>query len=419
MSLRLYTLLISPFLLITSVLVLPIQGLTPIVMMLFSIIPFVLLKPKNFQKEILLAFFVVFVFCLFLAVSQLFVSLFGYTPPYGIPVISGVYSSSPFQLATLTQSIYLLPCLIVFLLFKRIDISSSLLAIKISVLVLCVYGLYEVFFFSLFGFSGDFLSNRSFNDGAQTGSAFQSLSFAGITIQRLKSLTLEPSTFAYSVIPFLSIFVFSRKLMLSCLVLLSLALTVSGTFLLGVAVVFMVLLSHRIKNIIFSGTINIWFLFFFLVFIFFSCALVVLFVDVFDELYRFFLLKFSGVSDSGVTRLNHFLDPFNYWKKLDLPLKMFGLGFGIVRPTNMLMLLLINVGLVGLTVYVIVFLYPLFYLQKSDFDMGLRGALLSYLLMSLVSVPEFSYLTGWVLLGVAYKKINRRDIPSLRCRRLY
>lgn len=98
--------------------------------------------------------------------------------------------------------------------------------------------------------SGDFLSNRIFNLGESISAQF--ILLAGITFQRIDSLSQEPSMYAFTMLPF---FIFSihrgAPKILIFLMGVSLLLTVSTTAYLGlfIYILYLVFFIKKTKKI--------------------------------------------------------------------------------------------------------------------------------------------------------------------------
>ena len=394
----------APFYLCTSVILLPIQGTTPAFLQLFLIAALIFIRPKHFSREIYLFVTFVFSYILYVIISQLIVFFSDFQPAYGLPVISKVYSTDAFQNVIFTQSIYLIPCFMAYLGFSRMSFNDGLRILKISAMFLCFYGFYEVAHYIALGSSGDFLTNRSYGNNVKgSGSLFQTISIGGFHFQRLASLTQEPSAFAYTILPLAIIFgsVGLMKTTYTCI--LALIFSTSGTFFFGsiipIVYSFWGVVVKGITTLKISRR-NVFFL----------CALFLILIVVFAvfsdgvrDLISKLVDKVSGDSISGQQRGGHFILSFSYWiNELNIGLKLFGIGFGITRPTNMLMFLLVNTGLFGLVFYIYFFMRPLFFLPNDRIANGLKIALITHIFMSMASVPEFSILTSWSILGLCY-----------------
>jgi hypothetical protein len=76
--------------------------------------------------------------------------------------------------------------------------------------------------------------------------------------------------------------------------------------------------------------------------------------------------------------------------------------------------LLINVGAVGLTLAVALFLYPVLALGSDERSAGLKAAVLVVLVTLMVAVPEYGYPSIWLFLGMAYAAVAARRSATAR-----
>jgi hypothetical protein len=213
-----------------------IQGTTVGYMMCFLSLPVVLLYGGTDRRRyinFMLAALLIWVFMLF--TTQLSDAATSFEPDL-TKVRTFVMRSSLF-----TQSLYLAAVVLyvgyVYIFYKP-TWDRWLLA---AATLFALYGIYEVVYFLLTGQAGDFVSNRRFgqNLGADisdtfSGSAFQTIDIKGITVQRLKSLTGEPSMYALSMFPFWVYFNARAKSRLPVWIIgASLIMSTSSTALIG------------------------------------------------------------------------------------------------------------------------------------------------------------------------------------------
>jgi hypothetical protein len=92
--------------------------------------------------------------------------------------------------------------------------------------------------------------------------------------------------------------------------------------------------------------------------------------------------------------------------------KLFGIGFGTVRSTDFISTLLVNTGIIGLLIFLFIFLRPLIG-GNYGIDVYLRTSLVFLFICMLLAVPEFSFLTVWFVLGFAYRQKNQSN-PTLK-----
>jgi len=265
-----------------------------------------------------------------------------------------------------------------------------------------VIGLYFLLYFLLTGQNGDIISNRVFADNTEVSNIAQRLSILSIGIERVQSLSGEPSMYAFTILPYI-IFAIHRKAnkLLIATMIVSLLLSVSTTGFLGIIIYIICILffskinKRYIKNlIIFIGI---------LIFIYF------LFSSYIDEIIMNMIINkitADPTNISGLERSANIMDNIIYWSNLNNINFLFGIGFGVIRSTDLLTTFLINIGLIG------TLLFAYFYLKKIKLrnltmkKIGDNAILLVLFITSMISVPEFSYLSFWLFLGLINSKNN-------------
>lgn len=121
-------------------------------------------------------------------------------------------------------------------------------------------------------------------------------------------------------------------------------------------------------------------------------------------IHSLFIDKLSGNNQSGSERSGYFLNQFNYWKdQLNVVGKMIGIGFGYVRSTDFLSTLLVNNGIIGLVLFTW-FFFKHAYVKIKDiqFKRYYLIALIATFIIMMGSVPEFAYLSLWILLSIPF-----------------
>src|SRR5699024_9282839 len=179
------------------------------------------------------------------------------------------------------------------------------------------YGFYEVSYYWLMGALGDFLFNRSFNN-RQPGSVFQTINFSGIRIQRMKSLTGEPSMFAFTVLPYWIFALHTRRYIIGAILTLALVLSTSTTAIVGMiayGVILVVTKRINFKYLLAGAGIAL-------------AVVIVKFQTVWAIVNKLIIQKLSAESVSGMTRLDNFISSVLFWLDAPLPTQLFGLGFG-------------------------------------------------------------------------------------------
>lgn len=394
---------------ITSVLVFPsVQGTTPAYLLAFLSVPvmFFAARIREIRRYLFIALFIAIGYIMLNLISQFFLSLYGDLDLSSLPLVERLSTSDALLLRStlFTQSLYLLASLLTFLFvwqWYRPEWDKYIFG---GILLLVAYGLYEVLYYWLTGTSGDFLTNRVFNE-RHSGSLSQTIQFSGIKMLRMKSLTGEASMFAFTVLPYWIYALHTQRYLIGAILTGALLLSTSTTAILGMGLYALIL--------IFSGRID----FKYLVACGIAAAAVLAlkfqtFWGIFEKL---ILRKLSAESLSGITRFSNFYDCITFWWEAPLPTKIFGLGFGYVRSTDFFSTMLLNNGIVGLASLFLVFGYPLLALHDSNKIFGIKCALVIIVFTMLLSVPEYMYLPVWLFLGISYNYLNRNyDAPSQR-----
>lgn len=298
-----------------------------------------------------------------------------------------------------TQSIYLIAASIICFYAKYFYKKEWNKYIFIGTTIFLVYGFYEWFYYLIFGTTGDFLSNRVFaldiNGDPRLGSMSQRTDAFGLDTLRMKSLTGEPSAFALTVLPLWIFAIHLRKPLLHIPMLIALILSTSSTAFLGILIYFIYrVLRYHLRDRYCQ------------ILIYFSTILVILNYKRVASVLEFLL--FSKIdSQSGSQRSSSMFTHLDYFSHMPFFNKLFGVGFGYVRSTDFFSTLLVNSGIVGFILFSIFFLYPIFKLKGNYFNDGLKVALLVIYVSLMISVPEFSYLTTWLFLGISYNQLAR------------
>jgi len=398
---RLFFIILGSVMLITSVIISPVKGSTPaFVLCLFSVV--LMLTSIHRYHIIYEVIICTLSYGLLYFIAQWTVLLSDVKMPEGIAIIGNISKTQPLLLIShFTQTLYLLPGFCLFMLVRFFFNDTYWKYINFGVLILCVYGLYEVIFFHIFHQYGDFLSNRTFGDKGQgEGSLNQHLTIVGISVFRLKSLTGEPSMFAFSVLPFWAYYMLSntsKKIYLR-ITGICLVLSTSTSAVLGFFIYYFQRSSSSFFKYGFSKKNLLSIIKFLILVLIVSYFL----IDLIAAMYTFIEEKVTLKSVSGLSRIAPVINGIEYW--LDLPFlnKLFGIGFGTVRSLDMTITLLLNNGLIGLGFYVFALSFPIFKKNKTQEQRAIAYALIQVLIVSLISVPEYSYLSLWFFLGLAY-----------------
>ncbi|WP_442588755.1 hypothetical protein ACSBL2_22220 [Pedobacter sp. AW31-3R] len=353
------------------------------------------LKDRLLLKEL---FFIAGVFVLMNLLAQAQVYFFSVTFTDTLTLVDKANPDKVLLRTTLiSQSIYLFAGILCYLYLKYYATSAHLKYLYIGLRIIVVLGFLEIILFQLTGVNGDLMTNRVFNGKEGSGSLFQTITLGGLRMQRMKSLTGEPSMFAFSLIPFWILCIPLKRYADFIFFGIALLFTFSTSAYLGIIILIIgaCVADRRIAKpmlwVVPIGLVVVVALFFV------SPAIHKLVHSVFID-------KFSGTNQSGSERSGYFLGQFNFWKdQLNLAGKLVGVGFGYVRSTDFFSTLLVNNGLLGLTVFTVFFFRHAFVkVQNIQFNKFYVIALFAAFMILMCSVPEFAYLSLWILLSLPY-----------------
>lgn len=367
---------------------------------IFSILslPYALLVSKkkrvNFIK-IICSFLVVY--AVVIVLSQIFLTISN-VPDYSNLVLISDDKDLVLRNSLFTQSLYLLCSWITFafvaVYFNR-DIHIKFLIW--SLIAFIGYGFYLWLYYIITNENGDFISNREFAGGLIMPSQFQQIVIGGLPFARFVSLTMEPSMYVFTILPY---YVYLSSLgykKISNFILLSLLLTFSGTFVFGMIVymITLVIITRQKQYILYSAVAIVVALFAYI-----SIGLV---RDIVNEIV---ISKLLQESDSGLDRFQSFYKHMVFFFDLPVLLMLFGVGFGFIRSPEFLSTILVNSGIVGFLLFFGVLLFPVYKLDNASREnIGLKCALILIAFMLITSVSEYSYPSIWVLAGIAYNKL--------------
>ncbi len=380
---------------ITSVLLIPqIQGTTPgLVMALLS--PFIIFTDKKHDKRRYLQCILIFIviFILFLIASQ-WALILGNLGSKSNLVLIRPGPLEPLRITIFTQGLYLIGGFLTFLFFATYYNEKWDRFIIAGGVLLATIGLAEWIYFLTTGADFGFISNRTFGvDKNVLGSTVQTISVNGHSLLRLKSLTGEPSMYALTVFPYVA-FCLARKQHLLCSYLVfTLLLSTSTSAFLGLLVFGLLMIAFYIKGTVYK-TANL------LLLVIFSGCFVVVFSDLIIQMV---LEKLMLENVSGIDRFFNFHTNLKFWLDSGIVVKLFGIGWGTVRSTDMFTTLLVNTGVFGLLLWIYLFLKPMVKVKRKEpVSFILFLGLITVLLILFTAVPEYSYLTTWMFLGIIY-----------------
>lgn len=401
----------------TSILVLPsVQGTTPAYLFALAILfpaisMFVLprgkISPFYYQLATLL---LIFLILNSLAQLSLAFSNILYFPPE-LPLVDKFDSDHSIlaRKTMFTQSLYLLACISTFLYVRTFYSKTWDKYFLLGAILLGSYGVYEWIYFLAFGGSGDFLSNRVFDNGDLfgeqfTGSFFQTIHLGPVTLQRLKSLTGEPSMYAFTILPFWIYALHTKRAFTHVFLLITLLMTTSTTAVLGIVVYLLVRFWYY--GLVDALVLVVWPIIMLIVTLGLSGNTWI--VDAYSQ-----IVGNKLASVSGGDRFGAFLTTLNFFLSGSFFTQLFGIGFGYVRSTDFLSTVLVNLGIVGFILTTCIFFYPVWKLGNTEKEIGIKALLIVIFATMTISVPDYMNLPIWLFLGIAYYEASRyRSIQS-------
>lgn len=394
-----YTRLFAIILPITSILLIPqIQGTTPgLLMALLSPLIVLISNDGRHRKYWQGIIFFFYVFLFFLFASQLSLIFGDYGSRANLILIrSGPLE--PIRLTIFTQGLYLISGYLTFILFAIYYTEKWDKFIIAGGVILATIGLAEWLYFLASGADFSFISNRTFGEGLEgSGSLVQTISIMGHSLLRLKSFTGEPSMYALTVFPYMVFCIARRRFVLAAYLGITLLLSTSTTALLGF-VVFGLLMVIFYSNGIGSKILNLLIL----------ISLFGIFAVVFQDLIVHMVVeKLMLENVSGFDRFFNIRTNLEFWLNSGYLIKIFGIGWGTIRSTDMLTTLLVNTGISGVFVWLFFFLKPTIRVQKKEsVTFVLNLGIITVLFLLLIAVSEYSYLPTWMFLGILYNLID-------------
>lgn len=399
---------------ITSVVLLPsIQGTTPgYLFALAAISPPVSLF--IIPREKILPFFydlalASFWFVTLTALAQLSLAFSSITYfPLGLPLVDSLDTDTSILMrkTMFTQSLYLLAGASLFFFVKHLYCEKWDKYFFVGATVLGFYGVYECVYFLVMGGSGDFLSNRSFDSGqlfgeTHTGSWFQTIHLGPLTLQRLKSLTGEPSMYAFTILPFWIYAFHTKRTAVQGFLLITLIMSTTTTAVLGICTYLLLRLKYYGLADKFVCLVG-------------GMLIVLLAMGLFGNEYilsaytQLIEDKVTAENPSGAGRLAAFLTSWEYYLDLPLANQLFGVGYGYIRSNDLLSTSLVNLGIIGFLLITCIFIYPAVKLGRTQREVGIKASLIVIFVTMIFSKPNFGFLSIFLFLGIAYNEINKR-----------
>lgn len=383
---------------ITSFLVLPsVPGTTPAslltYLLLFPLTGFLILGRESYTRiavRLLVIFYLLFLGFVISRYSYIYANV---PSLHKLNLVNPTFVLPYVMTSNITQAMYLLAGVFIYCLAAERYEPSWDRWIFIGAWLLLAYGYIDWAAQSFLGLNVDFLSNRVFDAGRfeVPGSLRQNMTVFGFHLLRFKSFTGEPSMFAITAIPYLYLAVVRRRNYLAGALVVAMLLSFSTTAyagLLGMACFLLakIKFERSFWLILTAGIIA-------------TVGLYLKADQVYDLVSQVFVSKLSGDSASGHARSGLMLLHLTYWSEAPWLVKIFGLGFGTVRSTDLLSSLLVNIGLFGMLLLVGWQVHLLIHAGRGSKAFGVYVALVLLLLM-MVAVPEFAYLPPWLLAGL-------------------
>jgi len=306
-----------------------------------------------------------------------------------------------------TQSLYLLAGASTFFFVKHLYCEKWDKYFFVGATVLGLYGVYECVYFFATGHSGDFLSNRIFESGqlfgeTHTGSWFQTIQLGPLRLPRLKSLTGEPSMYAFTILPFWIYALHTKRTAVQGFLLITLVMSIATTAILGICTYLLIRLKYYGLVDRFVFVVGGVLIFLLAMGLFGNEHILNAYTQIIED-------KVTAKSDSGAGRLAGFLTSWEYFLALPLANQLFGLGYGYIRSTDFLSTSLVNLGIIGFLLITFIFIYPAIKLGRTEREVGIKASLMVIFVTMMVSTPSLSFLSIWLFLGIAYNEIKKRD----------
>lgn len=304
-----------------------------------------------------------------------------------------------FRGSIFTQTLYLSLGVITFAFFRSLYKKSWDRWIFIGGMLLSIYGIYEVMYYFVFGTNGDFLSNRLVGDITNEAVAglFQTMNVGSVSIMRLKSLTGEPSMYAFTMLAYWIYAIHRKEKTYAILFFSTLCLSTSTSAFFGIGI-------YLILRVFYYGLKDKLVV---VVVILLSITLILFYAELEEFIQEIFVRKLIAENFSGEDRINNIINCMEYFIDMPIGVKLFGVGFGNIRSTEFFFTLLINTGMIGFAIWTWFLFKPLFVLSREYFLVGLKCIVLVDYVIMMISVPEFSYLFLWMFLGIAYNQMDR------------
>ena len=302
-----------------------------------------------------------------------------------------------FRSALFTQTLYLAACLCIALFFRFFFRTEWMRYVLWGGWFLALYGIYEWLFFLVFQHTGDFIVNRTTGADLHTGSWSQVIQLGSLSLLRIKSTFGEPSFFSAGVIPYLFLALEYKRKWLSAALLFCIVFSTSSS---AFAAFPLALLIYSLFKRKLTASIVIIILLFVAVF----AILYYVYPETYDQM---FAAKLNGENNSGETRQDNYQALKETAQTFTLMNRIFGIGFGYYYG-GVFYAVLVNTGLIGMTVYFYVFLKPVILLRPDPGALALKVGIATLFFLFYISVSELFLPTTWMFLGLAYWRLDQQ-----------
>lgn len=392
---------------VTSFLIVPsIQGTVPAYMMAFASVALAFFRVDPYgvaqKRKYFLSLAQIFLLWTLLVCGSQLGHLMSSRTGFGdlLMVDMGDSTDVVFRGTLFTQSLYLAACVCIALYFRYFFREEWFRYVLWGASLAAAYGIFEWTYFLVFKESGDFLVNRSFVTNAKisSGSWSQGITVGPFDLIRIKSTFGEPAFFATAVVPYLMLALKFKRHMLAVALLFCTIFSTSTSAYLG-------LVAALLAMLLFTKRLNLQILVVALVVIGAFYVLTAVFPETFRSL---FTDKISGENRSGEERWTNFYTMLDVLSGFSLTTWLFGIGFGY-SYYPVFQSALINTGVLGLGIYLVVFFKPIVLLRNNVRNIEIKAGLLVVCFIYAINVAESVTPTTWMFLGIAYWLLDTQE----------
>lgn len=318
---------------------------------------------------------------------------------YGVIAMSidGKYQPLKFNMSNITQYIYLINSLIIYiavyniLIIKKIENYKIHILFSVGTLIILCFGILQ-HFMPIQKFDNLFRTYVNCNVQTINGKA------------RISSLTMEASTMILYLGPMLAYFTMilfdknSNKIKTFIQILLIVIvsfLSKSSTFVIVMTLIGVFGIIKIIEFIIFNKSIKLQRIIFIIFLILFLGICIVIFKNQIQDIYNKLIMKLNQESISGIERIESFKYHINLIKNHFF---ITGIGYGTVRTKDLFSTWFSMTGIVGIVLICIFFIVKL--IKIVQINKSIFWIIFTTLIILLTSVPEPYY--GYIWFYFAY-----------------